>query len=506
MIVEDQSPVIAFLMSDKAHGAYSPAEKIETHISIIVLAGERVFKVKRAVKLPYADFSTPEKRLDVCRKEVERNGKTAPGLYLGAIRITREPDGTLVFDGTGDLVDAVVEMRRFDQKNLFDRMAAEGRLTPRLIDELGDEIANFHDTAPLGGDGGAANIAGVLDINKAGFATSHVFSDAELADFHARFRKAHARHAALMDQRGQGGRIRVCHGDLHLRNICLLDGKPRLFDCIEFNDQIATVDVLYDLAYLLMDLWHRDLPGLANRLLNRYLDRTGDDDGLPLVGFFMALRAAVRAHVTATQAEEGAGDVPALTAMARDYYDLARTLLQEAPPHVVAIGGLSGSGKSTVAEAVAPFVGSPPGARILESDCIRKAMFDVAAETKLPPEAYEPEVSRKVYETITAGAVGIAAAGTSVVANAVYDRPELRAAIEGAVKAVNIPFAGFWLDASPDLLRERVGARVKGASDADVKVLEGQLTHDLGVMEWTRLDAAEPVGKLAAEIRAANEV
>ena len=170
----------------------------------------------------------------------------------------------------------------------------------------------------------SANLAGVLDINEAGFATSHVFAKAEIDTFSKVFRTALTRHSKLLDRREAAGKVRRCHGDIHLRNICLLDGEPRLFDCIEFNDQIATVDVLYDLAFLLMDLWHRGFPEFASLVMNRYLDEGDDEDGFVLLPFFMAVRAAVRAHVTATQVEEGSTDSEKLIAEARSYFDLAR--------------------------------------------------------------------------------------------------------------------------------------------------------------------------------------
>ena len=261
-------------------------------------------------------------------------------------------------------------------------------------------IVRFHRTAPvIHAGGGAANVAGVLDINRAGFATSHVFDESEVAAFDSSFRASLARHASLLDRRENAGKVRRCHGDLHLRNICLLDGTPCLFDCIEFNDQIATVDVLYDLAFLLMDLWHRGFPELANLVMNRYLDETDDEDGFVLLPFFMAVRAAVRAHVTATQVEEGAARSDGLVAEARSYFDLAEDLLGDHPPRLIAIGGLSGSGKTTIAEALAAHVGAPPGARIVESDRdpqgpARRAARNPPAGQGIPARDFREGLSR----------------------------------------------------------------------------------------------------------------
>lgn len=499
MTDESQAPAISFVESLPA--GTGPVETIETHISRIFLVGDRVYKMKRAVKLPYADFSTPELRLEACVKEVELNSKTAPGLYLGVRRLTKEQGGEIAFDGPGPLVDAVVEMRRFEQDALFDKIALAGRLTPKLATEVAEMIAAFHHAAPVvHATGGAANIAGVLDINEAGFGTSHVFDAEEISDFNRSFRVALNEHAALLDRRETDGKVRRCHGDLHLRNICLLDGKPRLFDCIEFNDQIATIDTLYDLAFLLMDLWHRGLEDIANLVANRYFDLSEEEDGFVLLPFFMALRAAVRAHVTATQAE-GGDPAGKLSAEARSYFDLARRLLLKTSPGLIVIGGLSGTGKTTVAEALASRIGTPPGARIVESDRVRKAMHGVSTETRLPDSAYRPEISDKVYDEMTLRAGAILRGGGSVVADAVFDKPGKRGLLEAAALHAGARFTGIWLTAEPTLLRQRVGARRGGPSDATLEILQRQLDSDLGEITWHQVDARETPGEIVDRIR-----
>ncbi|CAN7712412.1 AAA family ATPase [Mesorhizobium caraganae] len=502
MIVDDQQSVTAFLLGPASYAAAGPVEAIETHISRIFLAGERAYKMKRAVKLPYVDFSTPALRLAACEKEVELNSKTAPGLYLGVRRITREADGKLAFGGTGQMVDAAIEMVRFDQSKLLDRMATAGELTPALMAAVARMIVGYHRTAPTVHNGsGSSNLAGVLDINEAGFTTSHVFTKPEIETFAEAFRTALTRHSGLLDRREAAGKIRRCHGDLHLRNICLFDGEPRLFDCIEFNDQIASIDVLYDLAFLLMDLWHRGFPQLANLVMNRYLDEADDEDGFILLPFFMAVRAAVRAHVTATQVEEGGADSDKLTVEARSYFDLARTFLQETPPRLVAIGGLSGSGKTTVAEAFAAHVGVPPGARIVESDRIRKAMHGVPAETRLPDKAYRPEVSDRVYREMAWRAGLILAEGGSVIADAVFDRPADRDRIEKAAQDRGVAVAGFWLDADPLVLWQRVSERKGGPSDATIDILSRQLQRNATQSTWRKVDADRKPADIVAELR-----
>lgn len=494
-----QTETIAFLKNALAPGAAGSVELIETHLSRVLLAGDRALKMKRAIKLPYADFSTPELRLAVCRNEVRLNHPSAPELYLGVRRIARTPDGKLEFDGPGPLVDAVVEMKRFDQSLLLDERARAGLLTPDLMVSVARMIAKFHDSAAVMHVGsGAANMASILDVNRAAFLAGRLFSPTEVDALDRGFRSVLARHAALLDGRESAGKVRRCHGDLHLRNICLLDGKPCLFDCIEFSDQIATIDVLYDLAFLLMDLWHRASPVLANLVMNRYLDDTGDDGGFILLPFFMATRAAIRAHVSATQAENGEPASEDLVREARSYFDLATSLLSDHPPGLVAMGGLSGSGKSTIAEALAAHVGAPPGARIVESDRIRKALHRVQAETRLPTEAYRPEVSDAVYRELERRGGLVIGWGGSAIVDAVFDRPDRRRRIERVATDHGVLFHGVWLDAPPDMLRRRIEQRTSGPSDATVAVLGQQLHKDLGDITWHRLNAAkDPDGTVA---------
>lgn len=494
----DQDDVLAFLTA-QAGGA--PVALRETHISVVVLAGPLVWKLKRAVKFSYLDFSTPQLRLAACAREIELNRRTAPGLYRAVRRITRERDGRLVFDGAGELVDAVVEMNRFDDATLFDTLARRHVLTHELLTALAREIADFHRVAAVGA-GGAAPIEAVLDLNRDALAASGAFDPAALSAYDGAVRAAFAAAAPRLEARARAGKVRHSHGDLHLRNICLVDGAPTLFDCIEFDDRLATIDVLYDLAFVLMDLWHRDEAVAANWLANRYLDHADEVDGLPLLPLFMSLRAAVRAHVLATQAGSAHGGADALAA-ARDYLHLARDLLTPAPARLVAIGGFSGTGKSTLAASIAPRLGVAPGARVVASDRLRKARFGVAAETRLPPAAYAPEVSEQVYAEAAASAARIAAAGTAVVVEAVFDRPQDRARIARAAATAGVAFAGLWLDASAATLLSRVASRSGDASDATPEVVRAQLDRDPGALGggWSRLDAGQGPEAVAAQAR-----
>ncbi|NLC36867.1 MAG: AAA family ATPase, partial [Alcaligenaceae bacterium] len=453
---DTQAEVLDFLKSASPHEAAEPARIVETHISVILLQGGRAWKLKRAVLLPYADFSTPALRLSACQREVELNRRTAPSIYIGARRITREDNGRLAFDGSGELVDAVVEMRRFDEDTLFSRLAAANRLNRPLLTALARDIAAFHKEAEIRPVEGAASIATILALNEQSTEIGQVLGQEAVQGLRTALRTALEHHRERLDARARAGKIRLCHGDLHLRNLCLVDGRPTLFDCIEFNETLATIDVLYDLAFLLMDLWKVGLPAEANWLMNRYLDESDENDGLPLLPFFMALRASIRAQVLATQAampDEPQRD--ALTAEAQTYLTLALELLQPGRAQLLAIGGLSGSGKSTLAAAIAHKVGPAPGARIWASDRIRKQQAGVPAETRLPPESYTLESSGRVYNALYEQTRHTLEEGCPVIADAVFSRPEERQAIEQCATQAGAAFLGVWLETDPAILMAR---------------------------------------------------
>ncbi len=254
-------------------------------------------------------------------------------------------------------------------------------------------------------------------------------------------------------------------------------GRPTLFDCIEFNDDIAIIDVLYDQAFLLMDLEHRGLRTLANALFNRMVERTGDIDGLALLPLFLSTRAAVRAKVEASAGKDQS---------ARAYFDHAVKAIDPPGPKLVAVGGLSGSGKTTVARKLAPAIGPAPGAVVLRSDVLRKELHGVGETDRLPPDAYTPEMTRRVYAELVDRARRILSAGHGVVVDAVHARPEERKALEDMARELGVPFRGVWLEADPDTLIARVKARTGDASDADEDVVRRQLTYDIGPLSWPR--------------------
>jgi aminoglycoside phosphotransferase family enzyme/predicted kinase len=516
-----QHDVIAFLRDPASYppGA-GPVEIIETHASIVFLAGNRAYKLKRAVKYPYLDFSTMARRRSACTAELTLNRRTAPQLYLEVRAISRLSDGRLVWgrpqgdrssDLRGDPVDFVVVMRRFDQPDLLENVAGAGALSAPLLYALSAHIAAFHEKAePRLDRGGTVALAQLVETNIGCLRASHSagFAAAQIDRIEEGMRGELAQHGRLIDERRAAGKVRRCHGDLHLRNICLVDGRPVLFDCVEFSEDLASIDVLYDLAFLLMDLDHRGQQGFANLVFNRYLDLTGEDGGVALMPLFLALRAVIRAHVTATMAEHGwgsgdPGDASAAFAQARRYLDEAEAALMPLPARLVAVGGLSGSGKSVLAAGLAASLGRQPGARILRSDVLRKLRFGAEPETSLPPEAYTPEVTAQVYRDLCTRAAVALHAGYSAVIDAVALGEEERRSFAAVAAAAGVAFTGLWLDAGAETMLARLGRRRDDASDASAAVLSLQLSLDPGAIEWTRIaSGGDPDTTLAAARRA----
>jgi uncharacterized protein len=506
---EDQRDVVAFLTDPSSYGpGVDRVEVIETHASLVFIAGERVFKLKRAIAYPYLDFSTADLRRRACETELLLNRRTAPALYEEVRGLFREADGAIGFSPNGKALDWVVVMRRFDQGLLFDALAATGGLDTQEIDQLADQIARFHASAERHIDrGGAAEMADLAETQYRCLATpSRVgFDPDRVHGILKKWQREVGTLAELLDRQRAAGKVRHCHGDLHLRNICLLDGKPTLFDCLEFDEGLACIDILYDLAFLLMDLEHRGLGHFANRVFNRYLDRSGEDDGIAAMPFFLSLRAAIRAHVTATALDhaDGAAKSAKLGCDARRYLDLAEQFLDPQPCRLVAIGGLSGTGKSTLAAGLAPELGLRPGARVLRSDVTRKLLLGVDPEQRLPPTAYNRETSHLVYEALCRKAAIGLAAGYTVIIDAVALTGAERNAFAEVAGTAGVPFSGLWLRAQPDAMADRIRRRSRDASDASPEVLTEQLRHDAGKIDWVCIDAGGlPEDCLAAARRA----
>ncbi len=489
-----QGRIVRFLSDSNTHQGV-PVEHMETHVSHVFLAGPYAYKMKKAVRLPFVDFSTLALRRLACFREIEVNSRTAEDIYLDVVAV-HEDGGTLRLGPPGEPVEYVVRMHRFGQEDLFDRMATGNRLTPTLMRGVADAAADLH----------------LMAARQAGNPLSEDF-ETTATDLLARLKAASddAETRAVVDAvftavtcacqrdlpkiraRARHGAVRHCHGDLHLRNICLFNGKVRLFDAIEFEPKYSHIDVLYDIGFAAMDLLHRGHNADAILMLSRYLSATRDYAGLDVLRLFMAVRAGIRALVALL------GSGPDKLAEAQSYLTLALDILwRPARPHLIGIGGRSGTGKSSLAMALAPQLARVPDIVVIRADETRKRLLGVVPEAHLPAEAYATAMGERVYRRMFRDAARALRAGAAVILDASFLSTAHRKTFDDLGQRLAVPTKGLWLTAPTETLEHRLDWRTGDASDADAAVMRRQ-TDPAETGTWHRLSAARTIDDLVRD-------
>jgi len=490
-----QDEVIAFLSDPHNHGPNAKeVDRIDTHCAIVFLTDETVYKLKRDVHYDYIDCSTLAKREALCRRELAINQPHAPMIYRDVVAVTRERDGTLAIDGSGEPLEWALRMNRFDEESVLENMAERGTLSPSVAADLGRMVSSLHQvTETVSGEDGYDLVRDIVDELARVFGElQQVFDEGETDALDTGLRAQLDRQRARLRKRARQGFVRRCHGDLHLRNIVRLDGEIVPFDALEFDDRLATTDILYDLAFLLMDMLHRGLSEEANMTFNQYFANEQAHAGLrglALLPLFLSIRAAIRAMVSAQAAALEPTRSDRLEKRARHYLGEALAFLDPKPARLIAVGGLSGTGKSVLARSLAPLIGLAPGALLIRSDVERKHYFHVSETTRLETRQYTSEISREIYNILLEKAGLALQAGQSVVLDAVYVAAHERKAAASLAQDLGVAFHGLWLHADRQTLVERVRSRKADASDADATIVDLQHSKTIGQMDWCEIDA-----------------
>ena len=490
-------------------------ERIETHISWLLLSGEHAYKLKKPLTLDFLDFGTLAQRRTACAEELRINRRTAPDIYLGVLPITGTPAAPRLGGDAAQAIDWAVHMRRFPAGALLAERAARGELQPAHIDALAREIAGFQAQAavapadsPYGDAGDLARLA--QDNFKPLFDLEPPPVKRQQLEQLQQWMQAESAHLApLMATRRAEGRVREGHGDLHLGNLLWLEGRARLFDAIEFNPRLRWIDTACDIAFLFMDLHAHGLAPLAWRFLNAWLEQTGDYEAVQRLPHDAVYRALVRAKVAALCVAQG--DDAALAEVER-YVQLAAELAAPRQPWLALTLGVSGSGKSSQTQSLI----EQRGLVRVRADVERKRLFGLAPEASsagVPGGIYSEATSDRVFARLLDVARGALQSGQPVVVDATFIRQSRRAPFIALAESLGVPWRVLAFDAPESVLRERVRRRqVAGgdASEAGEEVLASQLknreplapheaAHALLIdtqmaVDWTAWRAALPKG------------
>lgn len=474
--------MLRFLTNPKSYPHETTAEikHIETHISHIFLCGDYAYKLKKALDLGFLDFTTLVKRKFFCTEELRLNSIFAPDLYLDVIPVYKE-DGEFTFREKGKTVEYLVKMRQFDQEQIFSSIVERKAFSIELFTDLARELARIHQKAKSGPEiSRYASAAHTGEVAEQNFAQTREYigkcisqeSFDRIQKFTLNFLDS---HKSLFKKRQESQKIRECHGDLHLNNICIYKGEIQFFDRIEFNKEFRNIDVVYDLAFLYMDLQYKKQYIAANRLKNEYFEQSGDYEGAALLAFYACTRAYIRGKVTAfrlNDTEANAQEKEDIVAEAKAYFDLAESYATPEKPALWITAGLSGSGKSTAARKIA----AKKQFLIIRSDAIRKHLCGISLHEKGPQHIYDSETSRTTYEKLIHLAEFLTPFGVSVILDARFDKRKWRAEAMKLAAERSLNFRIVYCTAPPAELKERLKQRSGDVSDADASLIDSQIT------------------------------
>ena len=460
------------------HPVTEPIELIQTHISYVLLTGDYAYKIKKAINFGFLDFSSLDKRQHFCQEEIRMNQAIAPEIYLEVLPLTQTGD-KFILDGKGEPVEYTIKMRQFPQEKLFSQMFAAGEITEKHLEELGKLVADFHAKTVtnnyIRSFGEIPKVKEAFDENYqqtekyiGGPQTQQQFDETQ--EFTDNF---FAQRQELFKRRRERDKIRECHGDLHLRNICLWQDKIQLFDRIEFNEPFRFVDVMYDVAFAMMDLDARGRSDFGNIFLNTYVEQTGDWEGLQILPLYLSRQAYVRAKVTSFLLDDPAIDDRSkqeATKTAANYYRLAWEYAQSKQGRLILMSGLSGSGKTTVARELAKRI----GAIHIRSDAVRKHLAGISLNQRGTDDLYTPQMSEKTYARLLELGIMLAKEGFPVILDAKYDRLSLRSQAIAQAQSHQLPLKILHCTAPIEVLSDRLGGRSQDISDATPDLLKQQ--------------------------------
>lgn len=462
-------------------------ELIETHISWVILTGDFVYKIKKPVNLGFLDFSTLKKRLFYCQEELRLNRRLAANIYLDIVAITGTPEQPVITglpENKDQVIDYAVKMRQFPQLAQLDRMLLKGELGAKHIDAFARRVADFHQQVDAADE--TTKYGDIEQVRKPvqenieqirNQINDHKY-DAILDELEQWGRSEFESLKPVFQQRKQDGFIRECHGDMHLRNLAWVDNKPVLFDCIEFNTELRWIDVISDIAFLVMDLQDRQQPQLAQRFLNQYLEHTGDYAGAAVLSYYLFYRAMVRAKVDAIRAGQAGISRDEKVESEKNlaaYLELANSYTRRIAAKLIITRGLSASGKTTITQAL---MGQSNVIRI-RSDVERKRLFGLKADQVARADAgegiYISSATERTYEKLAELAEKILDSGYSVIVDATFINSSFIKQFKTIAEKKQVPFFILEFRATERTLRQRIINRKQGASDADIAVLEKQL-------------------------------